>query len=188
MQVIISLLNIQADYVSNDQLSEIFGETQNRIRSMALIHDKIFRSKRMSEVDFGNYINSLIFELSNFYKIDPQRIRIHQTIEDFRLDISKAIPCGLIVNELITNAIKYAFPDKREGDILVSARPFGENKAKIQIRDSGIGVAPDLVFEETQSMGLRIVRILTEQLGGTIEISHKQGTSFTLIFDLNDNT
>ena len=186
MQVIISLLNIQADYVNNDQLSEIFGETQNRIRSMALIHDKLFRSKRMSDVDFGNYINSMIFELINFYKIDPQYIHIHQNIEDVRLDISKAIPCGLIVNELVTNSLKYAFPDKREGDIWVSAAPFGDNKAKIQIRDNGIGVGHDLLFEETQSMGLRIVRLLTEQLGGTIEISHKRGTSFTLIFDLID--
>ncbi len=187
MQVIISLLNIQAHYVNNDQLSEIFGETQNRIRSMALIHDKLFRSKRMSEVDFGNYINSLIFELNNFYKIDPQRIRIHQKIEDIRLDISKAIPCGLIVNELVTNSLKFAFPENREGDIWVSARSFGDNKAKIQIRDNGVGVGEDLVLEETHSMGLRIVRILTEQLGGTIEISQKKGTSFTLMFNLTDD-
>ncbi|NQV42288.1 MAG: PAS domain S-box protein [Candidatus Marinimicrobia bacterium] len=187
MQVIISLLNIQAAYLKNDQLSEIFGETQNRIKSMALIHDKLFKSKRMSEVDFGNYISSMIFELNNFYRIDPQRIRIHQNIEDIILDIGKAIPCGLIVNELVTNSIKYAFPDKREGDIWVSAGPFGDDKAKIQIRDNGVGVGEDIVFEETQSMGLRIVRILTEQLGGTIEISRKKGATFSLTFDLVDN-
>ena len=141
----------------------------------------------MSEVDFGNYINSLIFELNNFYKIDPQRIRIHQKIEDIRLDISKAIPCGLIVNELVTNSLKFAFPENRDGDIWVSARSFGDNKAKIQIRDNGVGVGEDLVLEETHSMGLRIVRILTEQLGGTIEISQKKGTSFTLMFNLTDD-
>ena len=88
MQVIISLLNIQADYVGDEHLFEIFGETQNRIRTMALIHDKLYRSKHMSEVDFGKYISSLIFELNNFYEIDPQRIHIHQQIEEIRLDIS----------------------------------------------------------------------------------------------------
>jgi len=186
MQVIISLLNIQADYVNNDQLSEIFGETQNRIRSMALIHDKLFRSKRMSAVDFGNYINSMILELNNFYEIDSQRIHIHQNIEEIRLDISKAIPCGLIVNELVTNSIKYAFPDKREGDIWITADPIDHGKAKIEIKDNGVGLKEGLVFEETQSMGLRIVRILSEQLGGTMEIYTEKGVSFSLIFDLID--
>jgi PAS domain S-box-containing protein len=187
MQVIMSLLNIQADYVKNEQLSEILGETQNRIRSMALIHDKLFRSKRMSEVDFGNYINSMIIELTNFYKFDPERIRVHQNIEDLRLDISKAIPCGLIVNELVTNAIKYAFPDNREGDVWLSAMHSSDTEAKIQIKDNGIGLGEDLVFEEAKSFGLRIVRILTEQLGGSMKISQKGGTSFTLSFDLTDN-
>ena len=186
MQVIISLLNIQADYVGDERLFEIFGETQNRIRSMALIHDKLFRSKRMSEVDFGNYINSLISELSNFYRTDPHRIRIHQEIEKFSLDIGKAIPCGLIVNELVTNSMKYAFPDKREGDIWISARAVDDQQAKIVIRDNGIGLSQDLIFEETQTMGLRIVRILNEQLGGSMEIAHERGTQFSLTFDFID--
>jgi len=186
MQVIISLLNIQADYVNDERLHKIFGETQNRIRTMALIHDKLFRSKRMAAVDFGNYINALIIELNNFYKIDTNRIHIHQKIEEIRLDISKAIPCGLIVNELVTNSMKYAFPDNREGDIWVSARYTGDSEAYIEIRDNGIGLGKDLIFEETQSMGLRIVRILTEQLGGIIDIRHEKGTQFTLTFNLID--
>ncbi|NQT63454.1 MAG: PAS domain S-box protein [Candidatus Marinimicrobia bacterium] len=186
MQVIISLLNIQADHVKDERLSEIFGETQNRIRTMALIHDKLFRSKRMSEVDFGSYISSLILELNNFYAIDPGRIHIHQKIAEIKLDIDKAIPCGLIVNELVTNSLKYAFPDKREGDIWISAGPIGDKKAKIEIKDNGVGLGEDLVFEKTKSMGLRIVRILTEQLGGTLEINTEKGSSFSLTFDLID--
>jgi len=184
MQVIISLLNIQADYVGDERLSEIFGETQNRIRSMSLIHDKLFRSKRMSAVDFGSYLSSLIFELNNFYKVDASRIQIHQEIEEIKLDISKAIPCGLIVNELVTNAIKYAFPNKREGEICVSAGVSPGNEAKIEIADNGVGLGVDVVFSEAQSMGLRIVRILTEQLAGTITIDHTNGTKFTLTFGL----
>ncbi|MBC8376583.1 MAG: PAS domain S-box protein [FCB group bacterium] len=186
MQVIISLLNIQAEYSSNEQLSEIFSATQNRIRSMALVHDKLFKSKQMSAVDFGSYINSLVLELKYFYGIDTPRINIHQKIDDIKLDISKAIPCGLIVNELVTNSMKYAFPDKREGGIWISAGPIGDNKAKIEIKDNGVGLGEDLVFEETKSMGLRIVRILTEQLGGTMEINTEKGSSFSLTFDLMD--
>ncbi len=186
MQVIISLLNLQADHVKDESLSEIFGETQNRIRTMALIHDKLFRSKRMSEVDFGSYINSLIIELNNFYGIDPSRINIHQDISDIKLDIDNAIPCGLIVNEIVTNSMKYAFPNNREGDIWISASTIDNNKAKIEIRDNGVGLIKDLVLEEIQSMGLRIVRILTEQLGGNIEVNNKNGLSFSLTFDLSD--
>jgi PAS domain S-box-containing protein len=186
MQVIISLLNIQADHVRDERLSEIFGETQNRIRSMALIHDKLFRSKRMSDIDFGSYIGSLILELKNFYAVDTDSIHIHQKIAGLKLDIDKAIPCGLIVNELVTNALKYAFPDKREGDIWISAVPVGGTRAMIEVKDNGVGLREDLVFEEAQSMGLRIVRILTEQLGGSMEINTEKGSSFSLTFDLFD--
>ncbi len=186
MQVIISLLNIQAEYSNNEQLSEIFSATQNRIRSMALVHDKLFKSKQMSAVDFGSYINSLVLELKYFYGIDTHRINIHQKIDDIKLDISKAIPCGLIVNELVTNSMKFAFPGKREGDIWISASSSGDTVAKIEIRDNGIGLNEDLVFEEVKSMGLRIVRILTEQLGGSMEIIYEKGTHFSLTFDLED--
>ncbi|MCF7923321.1 MAG: PAS domain S-box protein [Candidatus Marinimicrobia bacterium] len=184
MQVIISLLNIQAEYAKDDHLSEIFKATQNRIRSMALIHDKLFRSKQMSAIDFGNYISSLVLELKNVYGIDAQRIHIHEEIEAIKLDITKAIPCGLIVNELVTNCMKHAFPDKREGNIWLFAGLMSENMVKIEIRDDGIGLSKDIVFEEAQSMGLRIVRILTEQLGGDLEINNANGTHFTLMFNL----
>lgn len=186
MQVIISLLNLQAEYVQDAKLFEIFGETQNRIRSMALIHDKLFRSKRMSSVDFGSYINTLILEIYNFYKLDTSRIRVHQDVANVRLDIGKAIPCGLIVNELVTNAMKYAFPDKREGDIWITGSTIDEQTARIEIRDNGIGMDNDIIFEETQSMGLRIVRILTEQLDGSVTITREKGTHFILTFDLVD--
>ncbi len=186
MQVINSLLNLQAEYTQDEHLFEIFGETQNRIRTMALIHEKLFRSKSMSAVDFGNYLKSLIIELINFYTIDINRIRIHQRISSMKLDISKAIPCGLIVNELITNALKYAFPDNREGDIWLSVKDIGDDSAEIEIRDNGIGLDASIDFETTQTMGLRIVRLLTEQLDGKMEILAKEGSCFTLKFKLND--
>lgn len=188
MQVIISLLNIQAEYVQDEKLFEIFGETQNRIRSMALIHDKLFRSKKMSAVDFGSYVNTLILELNNFHRLDTARIKIHQDVDEISLDISKAIPCGLIVNELVTNAMKYAFPDKREGAIWITGSSPEQNTARIEIRDNGIGMSEEIVLETAQSMGLRIVRILTEQLEGEIRVRRKGGTQFILTFDLIDQT
>ncbi|NQV29639.1 MAG: PAS domain S-box protein [Candidatus Marinimicrobia bacterium] len=187
MQVIISLLNLQAEYAQDTDLFEIFREMQNRIRSMALIHEKLFRSKSMSSVDFANYINSLTFELINFYSIDSERIRIHQNVDEMKLNITKAIPCGLIVNELITNSLKYAFPENREGDIWLSVRAIDSKSAEIEIKDNGIGLAKIPDFATTRTMGLRIVRILTEQLGGQMTIGGDQGVCFTLRFNLKDD-
>ena len=187
MQVIISLLNLQAEYTQNADLFEIFREMQNRIRSMALIHEKLLRSKSMSSVDFGNYLNALTFELINFYSIDPKRIRIHQDIDEIELNITKAIPCGLIVNELMTNALKYAFPGKREGDIWLSVKALDNKSAELVIKDNGIGLDELPDFETTRTMGLRIVRILTEQLVGKMTISGDQGACFTLRFNLEDD-
>lgn len=187
MQVISSLLNLQAEYTQDERLFEIFGETQNRIRTMALIHEKLFKSKSMSAVDFGNYLHSLVSDLINFYSIDRRKIQIHQSIDTMKLDITKAIPCGLIVNELITNAFKYAFPDNREGSIWLTVKAVGENSAEIQVKDNGIGVNSDLDINTTQTMGLRIVRILTEQLQGSIQLDLDQGVCFTLSFKLTDD-
>ena len=186
MQVIISLLNLQAEYVNDDCLYQIFGETQSRIRTMALIHDKLFRSTKLSSVDFGNYVRSLIYELHHFLNVDTSRVKIHQDLGEFGLDISKAIPCGLILNELMTNAFRYAFPENREGSIWVTARVEGDQTAVIQIKDDGIGLPEDLNFQDTQTMGLRIVRILTEQLDGQITIARSKGTCFKLTFNLID--
>ncbi|MEA3288474.1 MAG: PAS domain S-box protein [Candidatus Marinimicrobia bacterium] len=186
MQVINSLLNLQAEYTQDEHLFEIFGETQNRIRTMALIHERLFKSKSMDAVDFDQYIESLIYELINFYTIDQQRIRFHQDIDQIKLNINKAIPCGLIVNELITNVLKYAFPDNGEGDIWVSVKAIGHSAAEIIVRDNGVGLNPSLDFETTQTMGLRITRILTEQLEGKMEIDRTNGTSFKLRFNLQN--
>jgi len=186
MQVIISLLNIQADYVDDEQLTEIFQEAQNRIRTMALIHEKLFTSEHMSAVDFKGYLVSLLLELINFYTIDTRRIRIEQEVETLSLDITKANPCGLIVNELVSNAMKYAFPDNREGVIRVTARSFGAHGAVLEVQDDGIGMPESVDFESVMSMGLRITRILTEQLRGKMTITRDHGTTFTLSFDLND--
>lgn len=186
MQVIISLLNIQSEYLGDDRLFKIFGETQSRIRTMALIHDKLFRSTRLSSVDFGNYVKSLIYELHHFLDIDTNRIHIHQDLGEFGLDISKAIPCGLIVNELMTNALKYAFPENREGSVWVTGRVESDKTAVIEIKDDGIGLSEDLNFQDTQTMGLRIVRILTEQLDGQVVISRSNGTCCRLTFSMID--
>lgn len=186
MQVIVSLLNLQAEHTQNDELFEIFRETQNRIRTMALIHEKLFRSDSMASVDFGDYINTLVIDLNSFYTIDSRKIQTHLDLEQMDLDITKAIPCGLIINELITNALKYAFPDKRDGDIWLSVKLVGDGRALVRVRDNGVGIDPNIDFETTPTMGLRIVRILTEQLNGKMIISREGGSQFSLEFALID--
>lgn len=186
MQVINSLLNLQAEYTQDEKLFEIFGETQNRIKTMALIHEKLFRSKSMAAVDFGSYLNSLVHELINFYSVDGSRVKINQDVASLKLDITNAIPCGLIVNELVTNALKYAFPNNREGEIWLSVKGTDGGDAEVEVRDNGVGLDTSIDFETTQTMGLRIVRILTEQLGGKMTIQGKAGANFNLRFPLID--
>ena len=182
MQVITSMLNLQAEYTQDPILTEVFKETQNRIRSMALIHEKLFRSKSMAEVEFDNYLKSLIREVSNFYADRAAHIKFHEEIDPVLMDISKAIPSGLIVNELITNTLKYAFPNDREGSVWIRLSTTDVGNIQIQIQDDGIGLPEHVDFATTPTMGLRIVRILTEQLGGEMAIRRVQGTTFSLTF------
>jgi PAS domain S-box-containing protein len=184
MQVINSILNLQAEYTQDPALTNILKETQNRIRSMALIHEKLFKSKSMAQVEFDIYLQSLIREVVNFYSSYAANVRIHESIESVRMEITSAIPCGLIVNELLTNCLKYAFPDKREGEIWVRLVNGKDGFAEVNVQDNGIGLPESIDFESTQTMGLRIIRILIEQLNGSMEIKRDSGTSFTFRFRL----
>jgi len=186
MQVIISLLNLQADYVRDKKLVQVFGETEQRIRSMALIHDKLFRSERISAVDFGSYIRSLILEIQHSRKVKREHVTFYPEVRDVNLDISKAIPCGLIINELVSNALKHAFPNNREGKIWVSGEMLEASTVMIEVRDNGVGLSRDVLLEKTQTLGLRIVRILVEQLEGEIKVIRRGGTRFRLTFPLLD--
>ena len=183
MQVITSLLRLQSDKIKDQQYADMFQESQERIRSMALIHEKLYQSKDLSRVDFNEYIKSLINSLFRSYGIDTGRIVTKLNVEDVSIRLDHAIPCGLIINELVSNSLKYAFPEDRKGEISVTLRSITKDEIELRVSDDGIGIPEDLNIRNTDSLGLELVIILAEdQLGGKIELDRTGGTTFRILF------
>ena len=184
MQVISSLLNIQADSVMEDRFVNLLTESQQRIKSMALIHENLYRSDNLLEINFHDYIEALANGLLRFYRFDNLAIRLELDVVDIYLDIDTAVPCGLIINELVSNSLKHAFTG-RTGDGLISVvfnASADGNSYRFSVTDNGNGLPDDLEIENASSMGLEIVRILTEQLDGTWSCRSSGGTEFTIEF------
>jgi PAS domain S-box-containing protein len=182
MQVISSLFNLQAGYIKDEEALRILKEGQTRIRSMALVHEKLYKSGDLSKIDLAGYIRSLLTHLFHAYLVDPSQVRLETELEDVPLDINTAMPCGLILNELISNALKHAFPSGRKGVLMIRLRR-GENGAvELRIADNGVGFPKGLDFRRTDSLGMQIVNLLVGQLGGTIKLVVKNGTAFTVAF------
>jgi PAS domain S-box-containing protein len=182
LQIISSLLNLQSQYIKDETALEMFRESRLRIRSMAMVHEKLYKSQDLSLVDFGDYIQSLAQNLFQVYGITPDRISLRVKVHDLFLDINTAIPCGLLVSELISNALKHAFPDNTKGEISVSMYPTEEDTIRLEVSDNGVGVEKDLDLKKSDSFGLQLVDMLTEQLQGTIKIKRDKGTAFVLDF------
>ena len=190
MQIVSSLLDHQTQYIKDKNVIEIFAESQNRIASMALVHEKLYQSKDLAKIDFHDYINDLVANLFQSYVENSGKIKLNMNIENIQLDIDLAIPCGLIINELVTNSLKYAFPDGRNGEIKIVFRKTDENMLELVISDNGIGIPLDLDFRKTGSLGLHLVTILAEnQLHGKINLNRNEGTEFRIEFKgKNDNS
>ncbi len=181
LMIISSLLNLESRYIKDKASRNIFKESQNRARAMALIHEKLYQSTDLKRIDFGYYIRSLATELFHTYNTDPSYIKLKINVEDIFLDINTSIPLGLIVNELITNSLKYAFPDGKMGEINVDFHPhYGQYE--LTVKDNGIGFPGDIDFENTDSLGLQIVNSLTGQIDGKIQLNNSQGTEFKINF------
>ena len=184
LQVICSLLNLQSRYLKEEKIIRAFKETQNRVKSMALVHQQLYQSDNLSEIVLASYVKQLIGNLSRAYSITSQ-IEYSLEIADFELDLDTAVPCGLIINEIVTNAIKYAFPATQRGEISIHAHANSENNLALTIEDNGIGLKPNYVPETSKSLGLRLVKSLTEQLQGKLDIisSQNSGTKFEFVFN-----
>ncbi len=182
MQVMISLLNLQAQNSRDPEVVNLLKESQNRIRTMAIVHEKLYRSGDLSHIDFGDYIESLSAHLFQFFAVEPGRVGLRRETEAIPLDINNAIPCGLILNELLSNALKYAFPAGREGLITVGFRRRPDAFLEISVQDNGVGFPADLDFRRTSSLGLQLVNLLAGQLEGTLEMSREGGTEFRVVF------
>jgi PAS domain S-box-containing protein len=181
LMIISSLLNLQSRYIKDKTSLEVFKESQNRARSMALIHDRLYHSTDLKSIDFGYYIQTLSNELFHTYNTDPSMIKVEINAENILLDINMSIPLGLIVNELITNSLKHAFPDKKTGKINIDFHFVDENY-EFTVRDNGIGFPEDINFHNTDSLGLQLVVSLTEQIDGDITLKRDNGTNFKITF------
>jgi len=183
MQVISSLLNLQSRHIQDPNVLEMFKESQRRIRSMALIHERLYQSSDLSRIEFSQYVRNLAAHLFHSYQVDSSRIRLTMDTEEVFLNINTAIPCGLIVNELISNALKHGFPDGRSGEMgLELHRVLGDGYV-LRVRDDGVGFPEGLDFRRTETLGMQIVVTLVSQIEGRLDLQRQSGTIFTLEFN-----
>jgi PAS domain S-box-containing protein len=183
LQIISSLLSLQSNSIEDPITLAQFQDSQNRIRSMALIHERLYRSKDLARIEFGAYLRDLVASLMQTYRTNTQHILLKIYAEEILLDIDKAIPCGLIVNELVSNALKHAFPTGYGGNIEVLLCATGSTSYQLIVVDDGVGLPNQFDYRESTSLGLQLVQSLTRQLGGTIEVPHTSaGTRFVLSF------
>ena len=182
LMIISSLLNLQSRYIKDEDSKNIFKESQNRAKSMALIHERLYRSTDLKRIDFGDYIRTLVNDLYHTYVFDPTLIQLNVDVDDVMLDINTSIPLGLIVNELVTNSLKHAFPKGRSGEINIKFHSQND-KYILEVKDNGIGFPEEIDYTNTESLGLRLVTSLTEQIEGKIEFNNISETSFKIIFE-----
>jgi PAS domain S-box-containing protein len=178
LQIISSLLNLQSSAVRDPQDLALFGESVDRIRSMALIHDRLYKSHDFSGIEFREYIESLTVSL--FHSYGHPDVMYRSDVQDVLLSIDMAIPCGLMINELVTNALKHAFPQGRRGTITVQLHAREHGQVELSVSDDGVGLPHDFDLSKTTSLGLQLVQILTDQLQGTLEIRGESGTTVSI--------
>jgi PAS domain S-box-containing protein len=183
MQIISSLLRLQSRVIEDNKLNEMFMESQNRIRSMALIHEKLYQTEDFARINFAEYIRSLTVHLFHTYKVNPNIVRMNTEVNDVYLDINKAIPCGLIINELVSNSLKHAFPDSKEGEVCIRLSTGKQKRTDLLVSDTGIGLPKSVNFQEPETLGLQLVSDLVKQIEGTVELERgNMGTAFHITF------
>lgn len=192
LQVISSLLKLQSDSITDPQVLVLFKDSYHRVRSMALIHEKLYGSEDLSRINTTDYIRSLTASLLSSYTIPDERnpqsnsasLDLQLTIDSHWLDVNTAIPCGLIINELVSNALKYAFPHSQTGTIQVGFC-LEDSQFVLRVSDNGVGLPPGFKVDQIESLGLQLVINLTEQLRGFLDIKQDSGTEFKIIFPVH---
>jgi two-component system response regulator len=183
LQVVSSLLRLQSRHVKDEQARAMLKESQNRVRSMALIHEKLYRSEDLARVDMAEYLHSLTPHLVHSAAVHADDINLKVTVANVFLGIDTAIPCGLIINELVSNSLKHAFPPGQGGDIWIDLQPASANKYALTVADNGVGFPGPTDFQNAPSLGLQLVSALADQLGATVEHRNGAGTSFRITFE-----
>ena len=180
MQIISSLLNLQSCSVEDEETINILQESQNRVKSMALMHEKLYQSKDLNNLLFNDYIERLVSDLFFSYKAN-NRISATLEVDDVKLNMETAVPLGLIVSELVSNCLKHAFPNNMRGKILISLKQMGDNYELI-VKDDGVGFPEDLDYKNTDTLGMQLVNNLVDQIDGEIKLDKGAGTTFTVVF------
>lgn len=181
LQVISSILNLQSSYVRDRKTLELLRESQNRIKSMAFIHESLYQTKDFSNINFSEYVHNISKNLVHSYSGPDNVPELHLETGSIFLNLDTAIPCGLVINELLSNALKYAFPNGRKGNITVQLEQ-NDGAIRITIADDGVGLPEDVDYRNTESLGLQLVVTLVEQINGKIRLENKKGTKFVIDF------
>lgn len=181
LQIVSSLLSLQSRYIEPPELVEIFKDSQSRIKSMALIHEKLYQTGDLTRIDMAEYIHELVSGLFRSYNVNSELIKFRINSDNILLDINTSIPCGLIINELVTNSIKHAFLGKISGEVNIALN-CENNNLMMMVQDNGIGFPEELELQKVKTLGLQLVTSLTRQLEGSIELKRKNGTCFRIKF------
>lgn len=182
LQIISSLLNLQSGYIEEPKILEILKASENRVISMALVHEQLYLSKDLAQIDSSTYIKDLASNLFNSYNINLDAVQLNLNVNQILLSVDTAIPCGLIINELISNALKYAFSLGQSGEIKIKFYSHQQGQLTLIVSDNGIGLPKDFDWQNSESLGLQIVAALTNQLEGELEINKTNGTEFKIKF------
>lgn len=186
MQVIISMFSLKSMYSEDEKLEKIFKDMENRIRAMSLVHEKLYQSRNLSKLNLKEYLSELVVNILSAYGITDSKISVKNKMENIEVLIDTAIPCGLVVNELVSNVVKHAFPDNRSGEIITSLTIDEADEIELVVSDTGVGCGTLPGLEEIESMGLQIVKNIVEyQLKGKIELSPSAGTKWIIRFSDN---
>ncbi len=183
LQIILSLLNLQARHIEDSSLQRLFYESRNRTRVMALIHEKLYRTKDLAVIDFGRCLTDIVSNLFSSYGRSGITFSINS--DDMHISIDRAIPCAMIVNELVSNALIHAFPEGRQGNISIQIKKPDNETAVITVNDNGRGLPDRSDLNEPRSLGLQLVKSLTEQLEASIELESENETTFIITHKLN---
>ncbi|GAH50776.1 unnamed protein product, partial [marine sediment metagenome] len=184
LQTVVSLLNLQANRIEDEQMLSIIRESQSRVFTMALIHEELYQSTNLARVDFSRYVQGLVSQVFYLYDVSAADITIQADVEEVALDIDTAVWCGLIVNELVSNSLKHAFPEGRSGVVRVELRPE-EDKYFLMVSDTGVGLPEDLDWQNTDTLGLYLVNTMVGGLSGEIELDCSEGTKFKITFPVS---
>jgi PAS domain S-box-containing protein len=182
LQVISSLLNLQANQIRDKETAQVFRDSQSRVRAMSLVHERLYQSSDLARIDFAGYVEDVTRHLLRSYQSGPRGVRLKVDVDPVSFNIDTAIPCALIINELVSNSLKYAFPNGKDGEILIRLNTTENNDLNLCISDNGVGFPHNVSWEKTDSLGLQLVRSLTDQLNGSIKCQLDQGARFDIRF------